>query len=727
MFDRITKNLCAPMAGLTSSVLLLATATAQAQTPPPVSPAQFDPSDVYFQAYLAKRDAERLEESGDFIAASEKLKAANKLMEGVRTYYPAWKPEMVGGSISKNYDTLTRLFPQTEEQKKRQRNVTAELEGGEKVSGTPIDPTDGVIPKQGILDVNPMDTKRLRDAEAEVERLKNLTKNTPPAGEDPSREASRLNDIARQRDFAQAQLRAAENNLQSLRARLAASPVESEMKAIEQRIAGLEQERDAMGMALTQSRTQHTEALAKIATLEADRGVMQQKISNLDRDLKVQQDVANSVVAGQRTQLQALEKELTQKNLELGQANERINGLVKELAESKESFAQIRNERDSLLEERERMSALLNLNGEGRINDLIQQTIGLSKSLREANETVERLNLDNNSTKDEVIAAKQNLAIAKSQINRLNQEKREQDVRLEELEKRLRGEERSLAGGKASSNPEEVQMLREIIRKQLAVQERRRQASELLVQAAKDMGTENAELEQAIKLLDGQEIQLTPDEQTLLADKQVDGVFISPFAQDRDTVGRNTDALNRDISVLERTAEKSYSAGRLLPTRELFQMIMEQHPGHTPTLCKLGVVDLKLNDPTAAVDKFRRAVELEANNPYAHRMLGYSLLLLGDLNAAEQELKTAIQILPDDAKSYFLLAKTTLDLGRAGEAEANFKASIAADPMQNEGYIALAVLCARDKRFDQAREYYQQALERGAVPDPKLEERLVTP
>jgi hypothetical protein len=727
MFDRITKNLCAPLAGLTSSVLLLATASAQAQTPPPVSPAQFDPSDVYFQAYLAKRDAERLEGAGDFIAASEKLRAANKLMEGVRTYYPAWKPEMVGGSISKNYDTLTRLFPEVEKQKKEKQNITAELEGGEKTPGTLIDPADAMPPKAGILDVNPMDTKRLNDAEAEVERLKNLLKTTPPTEGDASRDISRMNDIARQRDLAQSQLRAAQNNLQSLRARLAASPVESEMKAIEQRIAGLEQERDAMGLALTQSRTQHTEALAKIATLQADLGVMQQKYSNLDRDLKAEREVSNEVVAGQRTQLLALEKELSQKNLELGKANERINGLVKELAESKESFAQIRTERDSLLEERERMSALLNLNGDGRINDLIQQNIGLAKNLREANDTVERLNLDNNSTKDEVIAAKQNLAIAKSQINRLHQEKREQDQRLEELEKRLRGEESSLAAGKASSNPEEVQMLREIIRKQLAVQERRRQASELLVQAAKDMGTENAELEQAIKLLDGQEIQLTPDEQTLLADKQVDGVFISPFAQDRDTVGRNTDALNRDISVLERTAEKSYSAGRLLPTRELFEMIMEQHPGHTPTLCKLGVVDLKLNDPTAAADKFRRAVELEANNPYAHRMLGYSLFLLGDLPAAEQEFKNSIQLLPDDAKSYFMLAKTMYSLGRTGEAEANFKASIAADPMPSEGYIGLAWVCIREKRIDQSKEYYQQALERGAVPDPKLEERLATP
>ena len=36
----------------------------------------------------------------------------------------------------------------------------------------------------------------------------------------------------------------------------------------------------------------------------------------------------------------------------------------------------------------------------------------------------------------------------------------------------------------------------------------------------------------------------------------------------------------------------------------------------------------------------------------------------------------------------------------------------------------LALLCSRDRRFEDARNYYQQALERGAQPDPKLEETI---
>ena len=722
----LAKNLFFPAAYMVLPTWLwMADAAYSQAAPSPLAPANFDPADVYFQGYMAKRDAQKLEEAGDFMGASEKLKVATKLIEGVRNYYPAWKPDMVKSGIAQNYENLTRLFPKTEEQRKKNKSVVAELEGGEKLSGIPAIPDQGLAPlTPGILEVNPLNSRRLAAAEAEVRRLQLLTNQPRPSDSNQSRNESRIDDLNRQNDLAQSQLKAAETNLQTLRSQLATSPVESEMNSLNQRIAGLEQEKDAMAMALAHSRSSHTDALSHSAVLEADLKVMQQKYADLDRNLKAERSVANSVVAGQRTQLQSLEKELAQTKTDLGKANERISGLIKELDESNDAFASLRSERDSLLQEREQMSALLKLNEDGRIQDLIQQNMGLAKGLREASEKVDRLNLDNNSTKDDVTDALRDLAIAKSQINKLHQEKRDQDGRLEELENRLKTEERELASGQASTDPEEANVLREIIRKQLRVQERRRQAKEQLVEAAKKMGTADEELAKAVELFDGDEMQLTPEEQRLIANKQVDGEFVSPFARSREAVGKSTDQLKRDISVLERTAEKSYAAGRLLPTRELFEMIIEQNPGHIPTLCKLGVVDLKLKDPNAAVDKFRRAVELDAGNPYAHRMLGLSFMKLGDLPAAEQNVKQAVALAPDNATSQLLLARITEALGNIREAESYYKAAISADPVSNYPYYYLAYLAARSKRFDQARDYYHQALERGAVPDSVLEQLL---
>lgn len=725
MLNRIAKISSWRGARAGAAAFLLAAVPAFSQAPAPLSPAQFNPSDVYFQGYLATRSAEQLEASGDYVGAAEKLKKARELFTAVQRYYPEWKADMVKGRSAMNSEAEVRIHPKAEEQRRKNQNAVAELEGGVKSPGTFIDPAEDVTPlTPGILEVDPLTSRRLAEAEAEVKRLNELLKNEVKPDADPARNESRIRDMARQRDSTQAQLNAAEADLQSLRARLAANPMEHEMKALNQRITGLEQEREAMGMALRQSRSENTEALARVATLTADLQVMQQKYADLDRNLKSERNVANSVVAGQRTQLQALEKELAQKNTDLAKANEAINGLRKELQESRDSFNQLRTERDALLQERDQMSALLKLNEDGRIQDLIEQNMGLEKLLREANGKVELLDRDNNTTKDQLNEAKRDLAMTKAQINRLHQERRAQDDRLAELEKRLKNEENALAKGEGSSDPAEIAMLRDIIQRQLRVQKRRSQARDLLVEAVKEMGSKDERVSQAIKLFDTQEIPLSPEEERLIADNQVDGEFISPFAQDRATVGRNTVELNRDIAVYERTAEKSFAAGRYLPTRELFQMIVEQHPGHVPALCKLGVVELKLNDPSAAVDSFRRATELDANNPYAHRMLGLAFLSMGDFRAAEQCVKDAASLSPDDALSQALLGAICENLSRFGEAEAYYKAAVSADPLPSEPYYNLARLCAKDKRYDVARKYYQDALERGALPDPKLEQRM---
>ncbi len=576
-------------------------------------------------------------------------------------------------------------------------------------------------PQTTVIKDDPATTQRLAAAEAEVRRLRELASQAP---EQASREKSRADDMRRQNDALKSELRNAETNLQSIRAKLAAAPLENEVKSLNQRIDSLIQEREAISMALTQSRGSHTEALSRIATLEADLKVLQQKRSDLDLDLKTEREVANSVVAGQRKQLDLLEKELEQKSSELTKANERITGLSKELEESRQAFSQLRSEHDSLILERDQMSALLKLNESGRIQDLIEQNMSLAKNLREANEKMEKLSRENNADKDAYTDALRDLAIAKSQINNLQQEKHEQDKRMAAMEARLKSEEASLEKVESNADPAETELLREIIKRQLRTQERRRQARELLVEAARELGNGDERISKAIELFDSGEIALTPEEQKLIANRQVDSEFVSPFARDRATVGRATSELNRDISIFERTAEKSFVAGRFLPTRELYEMILEQHPGHTPSLCKLGIVHLKLDDPMSAIDAFRRTVELDERNFYAHRMLGFSFMRLGDMTAADKALSRAVELAPNDAKSQLLYATLRYRLGRLGEAESHFKAAISADPMSSEPYYNLALLCSRDRRFEDAKNYYQQALERGAQPDSKLEETI---
>jgi len=696
----------------------------EAQAPPPAQSAQFDPSDVYFQAYLEVRSAEQYEKDENFIAALEKFDKADKLLNSVATYYPKWKPEMVAGRVAKTRETLSQIRPKAEAQRNKDQRVIAELEGGQKTPARPVSPPTGTNPPS-VLKVDPLAARRLKDNDAEVARLRKLIQDsmTPPA--EVARNAERVRDLERSRDSLKDQLRAAEANAENLRARLAKAPVESELNGLNQRIEKLEQERDAMAMALTQSRSQHTQTLAKVATLEADLKVVSQRAADLERNLELQRTTSNATVAGMRKQLQTLQESLAQKNQTIAAANEQISGLKQQLQQSHDAFTQLRDERDSLVAERDQMKALLKLNEAGRVQDLIEQNMGLAKNLREKDDKLAALHRDNNATKDDFTDALRDLAVAKSQINRLNQERRAQDKRLADLENRLKHEQETLASNPTNADPAEVETLRNIIKRQLLTQERRRQASNILIEAAKQLGSDDPNVAGAITLLEGEEIPLSTDEQRLVADR-ADVELISPVAQDPELVAQRNVHLNKNIEVYDRAATKAFASERLLPARELFQLILEDHPGHVSSLCKLGVVNLRLNDPGAAAETFRRAVELDENNPYAHRMLGFALMTLGDIAAAEQSVRHSVSLAPDDAKSQNLLAIIAYRLGHPAESESLYKAAIAADPIPSEPYFNLALLCAHDKRFKDARAYYQKALERGALPDSKLEQSIAS-
>ncbi|MCF7676213.1 MAG: tetratricopeptide repeat protein, partial [Akkermansiaceae bacterium] len=373
--------------------------------------------------------------------------------------------------------------------------------------------------------------------------------------------------------------------------------------------------------------------------------------------------------------------------------------------------------------ERDQMKALLNLNEAGRIQELIDQNMGLAKKLRVATEKMDILHRDNESTKDELLDALNDLVVAKSQINRLKQERAAQETRLAELKARLRREEHALANGLIAADPAEIATLRNIIKRQLLIQERRHQATEILLEAAKQLGAGNQNVSDAIAILEGPELQLTPEEQAIVAGR-ADADLFSPFALDPERANQNHNAQARDIASFDRAATKAFASDRYLSAREIFELIVEQNPGHVSSLCKLGVVNLKLDDPLAAADTFRRAVELDPNNPYAHRMLGFAIYTQGDIEGAEPSVRKAVELAQDDHNSQKLLGVIYYRLGRSKDSERHFKAAITADPMPSEPYFNLAMLCARDKRLNDARSYYQQALERGAIPDPNLEKTL---
>ncbi|MCW1920933.1 tetratricopeptide repeat protein [Luteolibacter arcticus] len=731
-------------AGLLACALGMAGLSATSQelpgplTPSKDAPANFDPSDVYFQGWLLSRDAEKLQAEKKHAEALEKLMRARELFGSVSSYYPLWKPDMVKGRKAKTQEIIDLVGPLALEENKRKNDKIAELEGGAKTGfiegAAPMPLNNGIpaAPVQPAREVETLETRRIAELENRVKELQsdlaaankpqNQSQNPNPNPSSADREASRSRDMAKQRDLAQAELKRAHDELAKLRARFAEQPMQEEMRNLANRLQDTERQRAALGQALSQSQQETRQAREQAEALNVERGRLAQKASDLERNLDQERKVQNDVIAGQQKQLRAMQDELRGKNDELDRANQRILGLESDLASLKKDHEVLRDERDNLLRERDHMKALLASEDGDRIQKVIDQNMDLARQLREANETVTRLNKDHNATQDELIEAMRDLALAKDNINAFKREKTAQDQRIADLERRLRSETAALAAKDA--DPAEAEMLRAIIQKQIRIQERRRQSAELLVDAVGAKAEKDDKIKEAFELFKGTEMVLSPQEAELVKDRSVDDEFTYPGARSQPEVDASIAELEGGNRPFIDASTRAFVAGRYQSSRELFEMVLDQNPGDTGTMCKLGVVHLHLKEPQDAAKVFRNATVIDSNNPYAHRMLGLSLMRTGDYGEAQEALKRSVTLAPTHAEGRVVLGKLCFDLGQEEEAEKEFKAAINFDDAMSDSYFNLAYLYAKQGKKKQGREYYQMAMERGAQPDPELDKRL---
>ncbi len=696
-------------------------------TPTKDAPAHFDPSDVYFQGWLLSRDAEKLRADKKFTEAYEKLRRAQQLFDSVATYYPLWKPEMVKGRRDQTTDFINDIGPEVVKERDHKNRAIAELEGGLRtgvMEGEAPALQDSQLPEapvQPTQKVETLESRRIVELEQRVKELEQdlAGKGNPGAAD---RNASRARDLTTQRDLARAEMKRAQDELAKLRSRMASEPLQQDMRRLNGQIESLEREKAAMAQALDQSQAETRTARAQVDALQAERTRLAQQAADLQKSLEDERKTQNEVIASQHKQLRKLQDQLRGKNDELARANQKIASLENTLKEVQSSFQDLEVERDNLLRENANMAALLNLNEGSRIQQLIDQNMGLAKQLREANEQVDRLNKSNNATQDQLLDAMRDLAIAKGNINDFKREKAAQDKRMADLEARLRAE----AGGLASSgaDPAEAEMLRSIIQKQLRIQDRRRQAAELLVEAVGDKAENDDSIREALDLFNGTELALSPDEMNVVRNRKVDDEFVSPFRRPRDQVNASVAQLEQENLPYTDAATRAYVNDRFQSCRELFELVLERNPGDTNTMCRLGNVHLRLNDPAAAAQVFSDAVAINGTNPYAYRMLGFSLTKLQDYGPALDAYKRSVELAPSNADGRVLLGKLFFDLGQEDKAEAEFKSALEFDDTLDQAYFNLAFLYAEQGRKKQGLEYYRNAMERGASPDLELEKRL---
>lgn len=669
--------------------------------------AKFKPSDIYFQAWLTVREAEKATKEGKFLDAFNRYDKARQLFESVALSNPEFKPELVKSRT----ESTTSAMSAIRDKALAERNKMASRTGDLVESGGPR-------PDAGDLQIPKLDPAKRAKVTALQQQI--------------SQYRSELQKARSARDANSVRLREALRQLEMERDRVARGPISGQLAEINRRITKVEGERNAMFKALQESRAQHEKSLSQLASAREESSEAQKRAADLEEVVNIQQSASKEVVEGLRRQMKEMKAALVEKDRSYVALEARTAQLDKQLGEAKDQIRDLRGERDALLVERDQMSALLKLNESERVQLLIKQNMDMGRKLNTARERLKTLHSDNNTTKDQLIEAKRDLAQAKGRLIDFQRENASQKRRLEAMEQRLRAAgvelQDELADGKVGPKVrEEMEMLRDIISRQLRIQEHRKSAKNAVMAEIRKIGQRQGPLVDNIQGLFDQELQLTAEESRLIAEFKVDDEFIFDDRPKEQEVADASRSLQQSISIKDQLARRAFANGRFLAAREVFESILDQHPGHVETMLNLGVVHVKNEDLPLALSSFNDALVIRGDNlPFAHFMLGVCHYRLSNLDNSKQSLERAVDLDNNNAKAHVFLGNVAGREERDDDAEAHFRTAIEIDPTLSDPYYNLAVIYLRKGLKNEALELYQEALKRGADPNLEFEASLAS-
>jgi tetratricopeptide (TPR) repeat protein len=122
------------------------------------------------------------------------------------------------------------------------------------------------------------------------------------------------------------------------------------------------------------------------------------------------------------------------------------------------------------------------------------------------------------------------------------------------------------------------------------------------------------------------------------------------------------------------------NADDLGAAERIFQAIVRSDPGAHDAWLALALIALRSGAPDVAVERARRAVDLDRKNPLYLSNLGIAYGEQGNFDAAEQALRRALRLKPADARAHYNLAKTLLKQGKLAESRTEYERAHALEP-----------------------------------------------
>jgi tetratricopeptide (TPR) repeat protein len=150
---------------------------------------------------------------------------------------------------------------------------------------------------------------------------------------------------------------------------------------------------------------------------------------------------------------------------------------------------------------------------------------------------------------------------------------------------------------------------------------------------------------------------------------------------------------------------------RLHKALQAYQTALRLDPRFVPARINLAMLYDQLGEKDKAESQFRKVVEIEPNLAEAQYSLG--LLLAEDedrLEEASEFLGTAARLAPENPRVHYNYGLALQKLGRLADAEKALKTACKLSPETTDYLYALAILCAQQKSWGQARSYAEGLL-----------------
>ncbi len=705
-------------------------------------PAAVDPADIFFQAWLEIKRAEKLEGESKFSDAWQKYQQAYSYYSVLNKSHKNWKPNLVRSRIASTEACMKRVEPNATAELASNKIKTQDLiEGPQPGSPSGSGPGAGyqTAPSSrnnsttGRATIDPSTVARLDKLEQENKALKTkletATKEAAASNDQNAKtkldetERKRLNDLITKKD----------QEIAMIRDVLARAPLQQDMNRISQEKTTLEQEIKITARALKSSQQKLTEAQQNADNFRQEAELAKNRAEKIQRNMQQQGAVNNGLVRGLRDELKTVTEMLEQTRNELGSANSRIEKMQLSLNESQETIKELSKERDSLLKERNLLAETLKQSDSKGIQGLITENMRLGTELKEALDRLGFLEENQNATKDDLTKAHTNLALAKTRILKYQKEQAMQSETIQSLESQLRDAQSALStasensdtNDEAYTNPDEIKTLQGTVKRLLAAQERRRMGEEILWNTYQKSIAKIDGLSKAISDIRNIKIDLTDKEKEFAsAHRHPDGEFSNSDRVSMAHARAYGNALESETLYVEDLIIRHFERGRIQAAHSVLIDINERVPGNYRILCKLGVVEMKLGYYNKAIACLDEAITMRENSGYAHFMMGIAQYKNKEIDDAQSSFERSLILKPDNARAHLYLGNLAGAAKQYQQAEEHFLSTIKINPALADAYYNLSVLYLQQKRKQDALSYYQKALNNGAQPDQALENKL---